>query len=183
VYLALGAEFPDYAVFSNIVDSETKHVETMLNMIVHFGLTDLNILDGPGEFNADNFGAYFTEKYTALTNVDADPEIPPVLQALLNGALIEELDMHDIIYCPEIIVETVVDITDQYGCGMDYTDAKALIRSYGNLLDGSEKHLRAFVRMIENNYTAFDYPEFFTEDGLYKAQYLSQDAVDDILGR
>ena len=181
VYLALGAEFPELAVFSNIVDSETKHIETMLNKIVQFGLTDPNILDGPGEFNADNFGAYFTEKYTALTDVDAAES--PLLQALLNGALIEELDMHDIIYCPEVIVDTVGDITDQYGCGMEYTDAKALIRSYGKLLDGSENHLRAFVRVIETNFSATDYPDFFTEDGLYKAQYLSQDEVDDILER
>ena len=144
----------------------------MLNNIVHFGLTDPNILDGPGEFNADNFGAYFTEKYTALTAVDEAES--PLLQALLNGALIEELDMHDIIYCPEVIVDAVGDITDQYGCGMEYTDAKALIRSYGNLLDGSENHLRAFVRALE---TAF--PEEYP----YTAQYLSQDEVDEILGR
>jgi len=163
------------------MDSEAKHVEAMLNNIVHFGLTDPNIIDSPGEFNAANFGAYFTETYNALTAVDAAES--PLLQALLNGALIEELDMHDIIYCPEVIVDAVGDITDQYGCGMEYTDAKALIRSYGNLLDGSESHLRAFVRVIETNFSALDYPDFFTEDGLYKAQYLSQEEVDEILGR
>ena len=93
-----------------------------------------------------------------------------MLQALKNGALIEELDMHDIIYCPDIIVAGG-DITD---CGMDYTDAKSLIRSYGNLLDGSESHLRAFVRVIESNFPA-EYP--------YQAQYLSQEDVDEILER
>ncbi len=172
VYLNLGVKFPDYAVFSNIVNSETKHVETMLNKIVQFGLTDPNINDGPGEFNADNYGEYFTKNYNALIDVDA-AEIP-LLQALKNGALIEELDMHDIIYCPEVIVETVGDITDEYGCGMEYTDAKALIRSYGNLLDGSENHLRAFVRAIETT---------FPEEYPYLAQYLSQEEVDEILGR
>lgn len=172
VYLNLGVKFPDYAVFSNIVNSETKHVETMLNKIVQFGLTDPNINDGPGEFNADNYGEYFTKNYNALIDVDA-AEIP-LLQALKNGALIEELDMHDIIYCPEVIVETVGDITDEYGCGMEYTDAKALIRSYGNLLDGSENHLRAFVRTIETT---------FPEEYPYLAQYLSQEEVDEILGR
>lgn len=172
VYLNLGVKFPDYAVFSNIVNSETKHVETMLNKIVQFGLTDPNFNDGPGEFNADNYGEYFTKNYNALIDVDA-AEIP-LLQALKNGALIEELDMHDIIYCPEVIVETVGDITDEYGCGMEYTDAKALIRSYGNLLDGSENHLRAFVRTIETT---------FPEEYPYLAQYLSQEEVDEILGR
>ena len=183
VYVTLGAEFPDYAVFSNIEDSETRHEETMVEKIVQFGLTDPNEYDGLGEFNAANYGEYFTAAYGALTDVDADPEIPPLLQALLNGALIEELDMHDIVYCPVIIVETVDDIADEYGCGMEYTDAKALIRSFDNLLDGSKSHLRAFVRVIETTYSASDYPDFFTEDGLYKAQYLSQDEVDEILGR
>jgi hypothetical protein len=159
VYLALGAEFPDYAVFSNIMKSEAKHVESMIDKLEHFGLTDPNIIDGPGEFNADNFGEYFTD---------------PLLLALKNGALIEELDMHDIIYCPEVIVDAVDDIIDEYECGMEYTDEKILIRSYGNLLEGSKNHLRAFVRQIEAN---------FPEEGTYVAQYLSQEEVNEILGR
>jgi hypothetical protein len=185
VYLTLGAEFPDQAVFSNIVNSETTHEETLVEKIEQFGLTDPNIEDGVGEFNAANFGDYFYDKYSALTDVDADPEIPPLLQALLNGALIEELDMHDIIYCPTEIVNASDDddIESESDCGMEYTDAKALIKSFSNLLDGSENHLRAFVRVIETTYSASDYPDFFTEEGLYKAQFLTQDAVDEILGR
>lgn len=172
VYAALGAQFPDYAVFSNIVDSEAKHAETMVAMIEQFGLTDPNVGDGPGEFSAANYGDYFTTNYTALTSVAAADN--PVLQALKNGALIEELDMHDIVYCPEVIVDTEADITDAFGCGMDYTDGRALIRSYGNLLEASKNHLRAFVRVIEAAFPG-EYP--------YQAQYLSQDAVDEILGR
>jgi hypothetical protein len=97
-----------------------------------------------------------------------------LLLALKNGALIEELDMHDIIYCPEVIVDAVDDIIDEYECGMEYTDEKILIRSYGNLLEGSKNHLRAFVRQIEAN---------FPEEGTYVAQYLSQEEVNEILGR
>jgi hypothetical protein len=172
VYLALGAEFPDYAVFSNIMKSETKHVESMIDKLEHFGLTDPNIIDSPGEFNADNFGEYFTDNYNALTNLGAAAS--PLLLALKNGALIEELDMHDIIYCPEVIVDAVDDIIDEYECGMEYTDEKILIRSYGNLLEGSRNHLRAFVRQIEAN---------FPEEGTYVAQYLNQEEVNEILGR
>ena len=58
--------------------------------------------------------------------------------------------------------------------GMEYTDEKILIRSYGNLLEGSKNHLRAFVRQIEAN---------FPEEGTYVAQYLSQEEVNEILGR
>ncbi len=97
-----------------------------------------------------------------------------MLQALLNGALIEELDMHDIVLCPSVVVATIDDISNEYGCGMEYTDEKPLIRSYGNLLDGSKNHLRAFVRVIESN---------FPEEYPYQAQYLSQEKVDEILER
>jgi hypothetical protein len=173
VYVTLGAQFPDYAVFSNIVDSETTHVDTMIKMIEKFGLEDLNSADGLGEFS-DNFGDHFKAEYITLTDVAAADD--PLLQALKNGALIEELDMHDIVYCPEEIILTVDAIESELGCGMEYTDAKALIRSYGNLLDGSENHLRAFVRVIEATF-----PEAYP-DG-YTAQYLLQAEVDDILGR
>jgi hypothetical protein len=172
VYVALGAEFPDYAVFSNIVTSELNHEARMVDKLVLFGLTDPNINDGPGEFNVDNYGDYFTDKYDALTALDTAEN--PLLQALKNGARIEEMDMHDIILCPEIIVATVEDISDEYGCGMEYTDVNTLIRSYENLLGGSKSHLRAFVRVIESN---------FPEEYPYQAQYLSQEEVDDILGR
>jgi hypothetical protein len=48
-----------------------------------------------------------------------------------------------------------------------------LVRSYDNLLEGSKSHLRAFVNSIE----------LVIGEGNYVAQYLSQEDVDEILGR
>lgn len=56
---------------------------------------------------------------------------------------------------------------------MAYTDEKALIKSYGKLLDGSKSHLRSFVALIEMS----------IGEGNYVAQYLTQEEVDEILGR
>lgn len=172
VYEILGEKFPEQAVFSNIRDSETKHVNSMLNKLIFYNLPDPNALDGTGEFSDDNFGDHFTLTYTQLTAVEGAPN--PLLQALKNGALIEELDMHDIVLCPDVIVEEVDEIANEEGCGMEYTDKNALVRSFSNLLDGSESHLRAFVRVLE---------AAFPEEYPYTAQYLSQEEVDEILGR
>ena len=46
-------------------------------------------------------------------------------------------------------------------------------RLYGNLLAGSKNHLRAYVRNIEKQ----------IGEGNYTAQVLTQEQVDDILGR
>ena len=58
-------------------------------------------------------------------------------------------------------------------CGLEYTDASALINAYSSLIDGSENHLRAFVGRIEAVIGV----------GNYKAQYLAQAEVDTILVR
>ena len=56
---------------------------------------------------------------------------------------------------------------------MEYTDERPLIRIYGNLLEGSKNYFRAYVKIIEKS---IGY-------GNYKAQYLTQEEVDEILGR
>ncbi len=60
-------------------------------------------------------------------------------------------------------------------CGLYYTKEIGLINAYSFLIDGSERHLRAFVGQIEA----------LNGEGecSYEAQYLSQTDVDAILGR
>ena len=169
VYLYLSNIYYGSAVFSNITQSETRHTNVMADKLTQFGLDDVNHDDKDGEFSALNYGAYFTEKYNTLTT-EGEQDL---YQALMVGGWIEELDMHDIVLCPKIIVETDNGIGKEE-CGLNYTDNKALIKSYTNLLEGSENHLRAFVRQIESLYP---------DEGLYEAQYLDQDIVDEILGR
>ena len=170
VYVKLGDEFPDFA-FTNIENSETNHTNAMIDALEEYGLDDPNEHDEIGEFADENFGDYFTEKYGELSILESEEPVDRLLEALKNGAKIEEIDMHDIVKCPDVIVETDNGI---YECGMNYTDEKLLLNRFDNLLEGSKNHLRAFVRQIESN---------FPDQAPYQAQYLTQEEVDEILGR
>ncbi len=168
VYLTLGDSYPSLKLFGKIDDSEQKHADTMKTKLVQYEIQDPSTSDAVGVFTGEDYGWYFTEKYGELVAWGSQN----ALQALYVGAFIEELDMHDIVQCPEVIVATDNGI-DEGECGMAYTDEKALIKSYGKLLDGSKSHLRSFVALIEKS----------IGEGNYVAQYLTQEEVDEILGR
>jgi hypothetical protein len=171
VYLTFAELYPQQAVFFTIATkSEQTHTDTMRDKLDQLELPDPNpdanqLPKSLGVFNGEEWGWYFTEKYRELTEIGADSE----LAALYVGALIEELDMRDIADCPTVMV----DAGYQAPCGLNYTDELALINAYRFLIDGSKNHLRAFVGQIETVIGA----------GNYEAQYLSQQEVDDILGR
>ena len=73
--------------------------------------------------------------------------------ALRVGAAIEEIDILDL------------------EAHMAETDREDILRVYGNLLSGSENHLRAFVGNLERRVQS-----------AYVPQYLDQDAYEAILG-
>ena len=81
--------------------------------------------------------------------------------------------MEDIVYCPPEVIDYSPELGARDDCGLVYTDNRDVQRLYENLLEGSENHLRAFVRQIEKRNGGIP----------YAAQYLSQEEVDDILGR
>ena len=174
VYLTLATSYPAMSTFSTIGErSEQTHTDTVRDMLAKYRIPDPNpdANDLPasiGVFTGDAYGWYFTEKYLALV---ARGETS-LLEALHVGAFIEELDMLDIVGCPAVIVETS-DIIGEGECGWTYTDEKALKNMYAHLVDGSKDHLRAFVRNIEAIIGA----------GNYVAQVLTQEEVDEILGR
>lgn len=176
VYLTLAALYegqPAADVFINIGDgSEQTHTDTVRDMLEAYGLEDPNpdanvLPESIGDFDGGEYGWYFAEKYSALV---ASSGID-LVSALYVGALIEELDMGDIINCPKVIIEYEDNIGDE-GCGLNYTDEKALKNLYTHLVDGSESHLRAFVKNIEQ-----------LTGVTYQAQILTQEEVDAILGR
>lgn len=173
VYLTLGDMYPNASVFNQIAEgSEQTHTDTMLSKLVQFGIPDpnpsTNNLPGSiGVFTGADYGSYFDEKYSYLVAEGAKSE----LDALYVGAFIEELDMHDIVLCPSAIMK-LKGLTET-GCGLEYTDEKALKNTYNSLLDGSESHLRAYVGQIEA----------IIGVGNYVAQYLPQATVNTILGR
>lgn len=174
VYLTLGAMYPDEPAFLNIADgSEQTHTDTVRDMLAIYGVADPNpdannLPDSIGIFTGAEYGWYFTEKFNLLTSWGAQS----VLDALYVGAYIEELDMIDIIKCPKVIVETDNGIGEGE-CGLDYTDEAELQTMYNHLVDGSENHLRSYVKNIEA----------IIGEGNYVAQILTQDEVDAILGR
>jgi len=172
VYLTLASLYPNTSVFLNIGEgSEQTHTDTMRDKLAQFNVSDPNpntnnLPSSIGVFTGADYGWYFNEKYTQLVANAQNSE----LDALYVGAFIEELDMHDIVYCPQVILDTNNGIND---CGLIYTDETPLINSYNSLVDGSKSHLRAYVGNIEA----------IIGEGNYQAQILSQAEVDAILGR
>ncbi len=171
VYLTLAALYPDQEVFSRIATrAEQTHTDTMRDKLDQFNLPDPNpatneLPSSLGVFTGDEWGWYFMEKFALLT---AKGEISE-LDALYVGAFIEELDMHDIAVCPQVMI----DRGFASPCGLEYTDETALQTAYSALISGSESHLRAYVGQIEAVIGV----------GNYVAQYLTQAEVDAILGR
>lgn len=188
VYLTLAATYvgqPAAEVFTNIGDgSEQTHTDAVRDMLESYGLEDPNpdannLPDSIGVFVHDDddddddgyggeYGWYFQEKFDALVKWGSED----LLSALYVGGFIEELDMLDIIDCPKVIREHEDNIGEDGACGLNYTDEKALKTLYTHLVEGSENHLRAFVKNIEQ----------LTGEP-YVAQVLSQEQVDEILGR
>ncbi len=109
-------ELYNMPIFRNIAESEQKHMDAVLNMIVGYGLTDPVTGKGPGEFTSAFQGLYdeLIAKGTSL------PE------ALKVGVAIEELDIADL----EEAIES--------------TEVATLIKVYNNLLAASRNHLNAF---------------------------------------
>ncbi len=154
-------------------DSEQVHTDKMKAKLDQFGIADPNpdtnnLPDSLGIFTGADYGWYFAEKYGLLTAWGGKSE----LNALYVGAYIEELDMLDIIECPKVIVETDNGIGEGE-CGLAHTDELALINSLNSLVEGSKNHFRSYVEQIE----------LIIGYGNYKAQVLTQEEVDIILGR
>jgi hypothetical protein len=144
IYLILYVEWGN-RVFDSIAQSEQKHTDAVLKLLEKYGLDD-PALSAVGQFaNPELLDLYNGLLEDGLSSERA---------ALKVGALIEEVDMEDIVIA------------------MERTSQTDILRVYSNLLAGSENHFKAFVRNIER-----------LTGETYEAQYLTQDEVDAILGR
>jgi hypothetical protein len=110
-------------VFNNITNSEKTHTDAILELINRYGLTDPVGDNGIGEFN----NASLKNLYDTLVATGSSS----LIDALLVGAAIEEIDMIDI----NNHIDHVVGNDD-------------IILVYENLLKGSRNHLRAFVNNL-----------------------------------
>lgn len=132
-------------IFYNISLSEESHTTAVLSLIEKYRLED-PAKEAIGSFTDPELQALYDE-LTARAEASE-------LEALLVGALIEEVDFEDIVNA------------------MERTERSDILQVYGNLLNGSSNHLNAYVSVIEDR------------TGIpYTAQYLPQEVVDEILGR
>lgn len=169
VYITLGLAFPKLKIFGKIDDAEQRHTCAVCDMLKKYGIEDPSTNDNVGVYTGKLFGDYFTTRFAALV----DKGSVSALDALHVGAYIEEMDMLDINYCPQEIVDRVASIISDADCGKVYTDNRDIQRLYESLLEGSENHLRAFVKNIERR----------LGKGSYQAQVLEPDQLEDILER
>lgn len=143
-WLARAGQVPVVTIMSNIRASEQRHMDSMKAVLDCYGLPDpVDAAETRGAFVNPELASL----YTTLTTQGQASE----LAALKVGALIEEVDIQDLVDSIALSQQT-------------YTDAV-----YANLMCGSRNHLRAFAGQIIN------------QTGSYTAQVLDQAAVDAIL--
>jgi len=130
-------------IFANIAASEETHTTAVKTLILRYGLED-PFIDEIGSFTNETLQALYTDLVEAGSG--------SIVDALMVGAMIEEIDM--------------VDIASY----IEKADNADIILVYDNLMMGSRNHLRSFVSNLEN------------EGVEYEPSYLSQEEYDDIIG-
>lgn len=109
-------------VFQSISQSEQNHMDSILELLVAYGIDDPAASTAVGEFT--------NEELQNLYNTLIDQGKISLEQALRVGALIEEVDIQDL---EDALLQTTnADIT----------------RVYSNLMFGSENHLRSFTSQL-----------------------------------
>ena len=142
VYLTFYEMYNSIPIFYNIAQSEQKHMDAIKTLIDRYGLEDPTYNKGLGEFTNQVLQDLYTDLIAQGSTLTT---------ALKVGAEIEEID--------------IIDLKEY----MSQTDKADILVVYGNLLKGSENHLRAFIKWLEyNNVT-------------YEPKYLNQDDFDDII--
>jgi hypothetical protein len=131
-------------IFNNIAAAEQKHTDAVVTLLDRYDLADPADGNGPGTFTDPKLQSLYNQLIVKGSKSAAD--------ALKVGLAIEEIDILDL---QERLAET------------DNADIQTV---YKNLLAGSENHLRAFARNLQNR----------TGD-TYEPQYMSQTAYGAII--
>jgi hypothetical protein len=141
VYDVLGATW-GVRTFSNIASSEQMHMDALKVLLVRYGLTEP--VHAPGQFANPELQALYTQ-LVAQGNLS-------ISKALKVGAAIEEIDIRDL------------------QTRKLQTDKVDIQQVYGNLMNGSYNHLRAFTSNL------------FTQTGeAYQPQYLTAEQYQTIV--
>lgn len=129
-------------VSENISNSEQKHMDRVKSIMQEYNIEDLSS-NTIGIFNNGNLQAVYNQ---LIQQVDQS-----LVDALLVGATIEDLDIKDI-----------EDFEAR-------TQNEEILQMYSNLKCGSRNHLRAYYRLILNN------------DSDYQPAYISQELFESII--
>jgi len=130
-------------VFENISKSESRHTEAVKALLDKYGLTDPGFNHVQGLFiNAD-----LQKLYNSLIAKGSES----ILNALIVGATIEDVDIYDL---------------EKH---LEFVDNEDIRLIFENLIRGSRNHLRAFYRNI------------LSEGGSYSPQYITMDQFTQII--
>lgn len=144
VYLAFDRLW-NHRVFRNIVRSEEQHMRILGREIFRSEISDSVINYNPGVFTDDTLQKLYDELVQRGSGSMQD--------SFVVAAYVEELDIRD-------LKDAIAN-----------TDRAELIAAYNSLLQGSYRHLQAFVRQIQRGGVE------------YEAQLLPPEEVAAILGR
>lgn len=137
VYLALDEKW-NLRVFDNIGQAERTHEAAVNTLLERYSLPD----------PTKRAGEFSNEKLQALYDDLVSRGSSSAEEALRVGAAIEEID--------------ILDLEER----MAQTDKEDILLVYGNLVRGSENHLRAFVNNLQRQ--GFE----------YRSEYLPQEKYD-----
>ena len=136
VYLALAEQW-GVALFTNIAESESRHMDAVGRLIENYGLEDPVGNNGEGVFTNPEFSTFYNDLIT-------DGPVS-VVEAYKVGAMIEEMDIVDLQYV------------------LDVSDNEDINRVFENLMRGSRNHLRAFAAEIEAASETYE-AQFLTQE-------------------
>ncbi len=123
VYLVLYEQW-DADVFARISTSEQRHMDAVKRLVTIYGLVDPVVDDTVGQFTNPIFTELFNQ-YVA----DGSASLQ---EALMVGIAIEELDIEDL------------------NLALQETTKRNVTRVFRSLLRGSNRHLAAFQRCLDN---------------------------------
>lgn len=129
-------------IFKNISDSESKHMNSVLELLNKYNIED-PVLDEVGKFKDE----HLQEIYDALI----EKSEVSLIEALLVGNTIEDLDIYDI------------------SKNEERTDREDFLTVYNSLKCGSRNHLRSFNSLVLNN------------DVIYTVQYITDTEFNEII--
>jgi hypothetical protein len=137
-------ELWSHQAFNNIASSEQKHMDAVSSLMMRAELRIPSTMDQRGVFEDQVLQSMYDELVSTGS--------VSLIEALKVGALIEEVDIKDL----DEVMEDVVTHPD-------------ILAVYTSLKAGSENHLRAFVKNLNNSGVT------------YSPQILSQEQYDAII--